>query len=945
MIKRFFLKIKRVMKKCFGSARILLALLAVTLVLEFCMSFNSSIDAFMYGVVTDLYVPVKETGLEPVRYFSVNSSGTALAFCDIGYYGMATVFDTEEGSQLLARNALVSKDVLKDDSFRATGYFLSDSGDIYVIKTYCVEDLSDGVILKESLVRLSSDYKYIDTVCDIEYDEKEKIRRSIISDLHYYNGKISFACVENNKTVLYETDESTGAINISREYVPEEDGTYITNVIPVDGGFLFLKSNGEVRFTIFDEPEGEIIYRFDVSGDDKSACPFFTHAADSENGLYVFDENKPDVVYLISNGEAKEILDLRKTEGHEDDNIVNIGTYINPDSGKEMLAVCLNKGLFTVCDGHPEEKDIVIRPHRGFQYYLTFIPGYGMWIFLFGLIINLIIRRKTVFYKLMMAIIPVFTVLTFIIAVNMYRYTIDRAYDSTMAELDLICRLGAEELKDFDYSSLLQASDDTGRVYEELNEKIKNIKSGHVSDWGDSYIFSVLYRFDDEHAAVLTKSSITLMPMTVRDSLCSDREFYLNPVYISESVNGFMTNNAVDSEIIAISPIKDAGDSGKIYLKVHTDHRNFWYQRRQLILSMMWYAFLIILLLVMISLMTSLYITGTIKKAAGVVKRISEGDLSARVKYKSKDELGEICGQVNEMGQSLEELFKEKDKTERFYYKFVPEQFKNLLGKQKFTDLELGDSKSRELTVLFFDIRSFSINSEVMTAKENFEFVNVIYGIAGPIIRRHGGFVDKYIGDAVMALFEKADDAVKCGIEIYRAIVLDKSTAARLGIRDINIGIGVHSGMAMVGIVGEEERLSGTVISDTVNLSSRLETLTKQYKTAMLISKDTVDRMDDPDALDLRYLGIVQVAGVNEVKAVYEVLDCLPDAERAKRHDNADVLREAIRLFHLGRRAEAAELLQEAVSSNEDHVTNMYLEYIGQLSDEDKGNVFRFVRK
>ena len=150
----------------------------------------------------------------------------------------------------------------------------------------------------------------------------------------------------------------------------------------------------------------------------------------------------------------------------------------------------------------------------------------------------------------------------------------------------------------------------------------------------------------------------------------------------------------------------------------------------------------------------------------------------------------------------------------------------------------------------------------------------------------------------------------------------------------------------MVGIVGEEERLSGTVISETVNMSSRLESLTKQYKTAMLVSKDTIDRMADPDSLDLRYLGIVQVAGVNDVTALYEVLDCLPDTIRPQRSANNKDLREAIRLFSLGRRDEAVAALQQlSYSGRNDYVTDLYLDYIRNMSDDDKGNVFRFVRK
>jgi hypothetical protein len=129
-------------------------------------------------------------------------------------------------------------------------------------------------------------------------------------------------------------------------------------------------------------------------------------------------------------------------------------------------------------------------------------------------------------------------------------------------------------------------------------------------------------------------------------------------------------------------------------------------------------------------------------------------------------------------------------------------------------------------------------------------------------------------------------------------------------------------------------------------MSSRLESLTKQYKTAMLISKSTLDRMNDPDSMDLRYLGIVQVAGVNEVEALYEVLDCLADDKRAQRSANTTELREAIRLFSLGRRKEAEAALQQLKDSGRsDYVTDLYLDYISSMSDDDKGNVFRFSKK
>ena len=514
-------------------------------------------------------------------------------------------------------------------------------------------------------------------------------------------------------------------------------------------------------------------------------------------------------------------------------------------------------------------------------------------------------------------------------------------------EITVICDLGKSEFDGFDFTDLMSVNERTGSAYLALNEKFGKLGVSHGHDWSRSYVFSVVYINDEGDIVLLAGDDELYIPLYYRYS----QSFYdINEdnaeAFIDNGVKSFMDDDYGESTITVFGRIADKDNTGRYYFMVSTDNSSLYSQRSELFGSVVVYCSLVIIVLTLIIIITCLVTMRIIKKASKAVKEISNGNLSARINYRSKDELGQICSEVDEMGRSLETLFEEKDKTEQFYYKFVPEKFRELLGKENFTDLELGDAKSCELTVLFCDIRGFSINSEMMTAKENFAFANIIYGKMGPIVRNNNGFVDKYIGDAVMGLFENADDAVRCGIELYKSIVLDPKTAEELKVSDINIGIGVHTGMAMVGIVGESERLSGTVISETVNMSSRLESLTKQYKTAMLVSKATIDRLSDPDSLDLRYLGIVQVAGVNEVEAVYEVLDCLSDDIRARRSANSRDLRESIRLFSLGRRGEAADFLQRlADSGRNDYVTDLYLNYIRNMSDDDKGNVFRFVRK
>lgn len=945
-MKKILSIIKKIIFAVCGKLRWLLLIYAVCWAFQIFTSVNICLNTQFSGITGEDGKVITETPVKMADNFSVNKKGIAVMTKDNGISDrLMAYFNINTGETIHTYPLLVPIDTLKDEYFFPDKYVLTDDNTMYAVVKHTKGDYSDDVLTKETVVRVSDQHEYIDEICQIEYGDTENRRDSKISELHYNNETVSFAVMDIDGIRLYKIDTKTNEVSISHTYPSDENGVCTVNVIPVDEGFLFVMSSGDVYMTSFDEKYGECIYHFDNTGN----APFFTDAVISNEHTYIYDKNNPYKVWEINDGNAEVIFDVALVEGHQTGDIKYIGSY-NLENGDNAIAICLDDGLFTYSDGELTEKNIIIKINKMYLRYFR-----AVWEFIgnnlpYLIIVNLIIRKKTLFYKQMIVTVPVFSVIAIVLAVKVYDFTVNSNYEKIKDELEIIDLFGARALEGYDFSGLMEIDEDTGAEYLKLCKKINEISTGHTMDWSYEFNFSVVYRIDDNRFVTLACDNKTIMPM------CSDYIYFsdsdaidLNSttgVFIDENINSFISDEARQSEMSAYGRIDDSNNSGNIFFKVTTANRSFWYMRRQLILGMAYYATLVICLLSAISLLTSLYIRGAVKKASEVVKKISAGDLTARIKYKSKDELGEICTQVNEMGQSLENLFEEKDRTERFYYKFVPEQFRKLLGKNSFTDLSLGDSSSRELTVLFCDIRSFSINSEIMTAKENFEFVNIIYGIAGPIIRKNGGFVDKYIGDAVMALFENADDAVKSGIEIYKSIVLDPATAKKLGVSDINIGIGIHSGMAMVGIVGEEERLSGTVISDTVNLSSRLESLTKQYKTAMLISKDTVDRMSDPDSLDLRYLGIVQVAGVNEVKAVYEVLDCMPDGEREKRHENSHELREAIRLFHLGRRDETVKMLRDiSESGNSDYVTELYLEYIRNLSPEEKGNVFRFVRK
>lgn len=220
--------------------------------------------------------------------------------------------------------------------------------------------------------------------------------------------------------------------------------------------------------------------------------------------------------------------------------------------------------------------------------------------------------------------------------------------------------------------------------------------------------------------------------------------------------------------------------------------------------------------------------------------------------------------------------------------RFVPHRLLHFLGRQDISEVKLGDCRLEKMTVLFSDIRSFTSISEKMSPEDNFAFINSYLKEMGPIIRNHNGFIDKYVGDAIMALFDKKpQDALDAAISMHKELQL-YNQKHRKGRNFIEIGIGLHEGNMMLGTIGEQSRMEGTVISDAVNLASRIESLTKVYKVSILISQDVYNNIDS-DQYNIRLIDKVKVKGRIERIAIFEVFD-MDDPETRQKKSKAEPL-------------------------------------------------------
>jgi adenylate cyclase len=267
-------------------------------------------------------------------------------------------------------------------------------------------------------------------------------------------------------------------------------------------------------------------------------------------------------------------------------------------------------------------------------------------------------------------------------------------------------------------------------------------------------------------------------------------------------------------------------------------------------------------------------LTQPIQRLRESAAKIAAGDLHHRAEIYRADEIGALATSFNEMSAALQGSFSKLQRTLASFELFVPNKFISAIAPDGIENIQVGVAVKRTMTILFCDIRGYTTMSEMMTPQEMFAFLNDYLACMGQAIDEAGGFIDKYIGDAIMALFddEATDGAVNAAISMQQA--LDKFNHQRKTLQNlptIKIGIGIHRGEVVMGTVGFTSRIDSTVIGDAVNVASRLEGLTKQYNCGILVTESVVINLRQPELFSLRLVDkSVKVKGKDEAIAIYQ---------------------------------------------------------------------------
>ncbi len=336
-------------------------------------------------------------------------------------------------------------------------------------------------------------------------------------------------------------------------------------------------------------------------------------------------------------------------------------------------------------------------------------------------------------------------------------------------------------------------------------------------------------------------------------------------------VNG-QTRARAGTPLVEAAAILTLGGHRVGVLRVGVSLRRVARARRAILRDALSAGSICLVLGIVVAWLVARQFTAPVRALEQSVSRMANGDLAHRSSATSGSEIGALGLAVNRMAAALDKSFVRLRATLASFERFVPRKFLHVVAPEGIENIQVGVRADRTITILFSDIRGYTSLSETSTPEQMFHLLNEYLPEMGAVIDENGGFIDKYIGDAIMALFDddETDGALRAAIAMRERLAsLNERRVAR-GEKSFEIGIGLHRGAVIMGTVGFSSKIESTVIGDAVNCASRVEGLTKQYGVHVLATGAVIEALANRSAFRLRVVDeAAKIRGKDEPVTLY----------------------------------------------------------------------------
>ncbi|OPH59780.1 hypothetical protein BC351_20070 [Paenibacillus ferrarius] len=812
--------------------------------------------------------------------------------------------------------------------YRFNDMAVDDQGYLYTIRTLL--DPYGIAVKSEQIVRYTPNGQFDRSLFTQEYTDSQtrRYRLGSLRNVQVREGMVYFFNDEVTQLALYQqpvkeisstTPQLAYTVKLpENKYVSEADG-YKPNEI------YFSTRSGEI-YRAFQDGRSELVYP--LPGIDRTRRNFPESMHLDNQGRLIFidfnsktisrlDPKQPYIIEGLVNEEKVKAsgvelaFDATTSSISEDDSLIIVeATQIN----RRLPDGTITPSLVEVQYSSAMQTKVIL---------LWSLAVVGIILLLIAVKIiffNLLQRRLPLMMKQIFILIPVIAVSMILLSTVIYTSFSKKMEEETFSELILLARNGQNLIDGDKLQSLTSPLDYKGTIYNSFRKKIQSVFENNEQDDNQGF-YKAVYKYEN---------GIIYRILEDDDGMHMFNPFQQTPenqqvVLEGKPATGQWQDFSGEWRY-AIAPIYNS--SGKI-VGVFETSKNLdgILRHRQMVLNSIIrnIVFISIGLLLVLFLMTYVLLS-SIRKLRNSVGEIAKGNWDTVVTINTRDEVSDLGDSVNIMASRIREYITKVENFSQSYYRFVPQQFLRFLNKESILDVELGDQVEKNMSILIFNIRGFFHISKKLSPEENFNFVNSFLKRFGPYVRNHQGLMNKYLGAGFMALFpNRADEALLACIEMRRELEIYNSHRAKVGYQPVDFGIGLHKGPLRLGIIGEEQRLEGNVISDGVNVATILEKMTEPLGASILITDYVVQSLEQPAGFHYRNLGLIQVEGVKEPLHLFDVYQGDPETIRTLKDKTKVLFEQAVTYYQVGRFYDAREAFLMVIKMNrQDKAAQLY---------------------
>lgn len=790
-----------------------------------------------------------------------------------------------------------------------------EGGNAYVLKT--ILDGNGLYVLGEELIRISADGSDTRLMYREEYTAADNLRRV---------GRLQALAVEGDSLYFFRKDDTSatlvmlptrvdsvvptttvGTVEMPRNrYLKELTGHSPERVFfTTKRGALYAVSNGEAEQIYPKSGSQELHFPVEITTEDHVRVYFIDQ---HDKAVYAIDMNAADdpAVQLITIGrlgieypgpEWEDFVDLAVSDGK-----------LTVTAADHLIRLDATGRITDVTDSYRYPVSTVL---KRLGYWLLIALTAALAVLLFRAVYtDLLKRRFSLLLKQLAAIFPIVLVSMWALSDSVYKSFSSEMKATFYEQLELLA-VNGRNLVDGDRLERLRSPRDyMSEDYQAIRKSIDEVFAGEGAD--REGLYNTIYRYMDGGLYLV---------MDDDDSVAMFQPFPLSEENLRVLMDGeIVSGEFVDANgewIYALGPIRNsAGEVVGIY-ETGKD-LNVIHQSNAIIQDRLVNIFVIIgiILFAAISLM-AYYQLSSINKLRRYVNQFAAGVWDVQVRLRTRDEVEELGEMFNMMARSIRRYIQEMMRLNNAYFRFVPQQFLKVLGKTNMAEISLGEQQKRRAAILVCQMRNFADFSAKLTTEENFRFINSFLRTFGPVIRKHGGFIIRYLGPGMLTLFPNdTASALKAAVKLRNVLGQYNESRRREGFEPVEIGIAVHTGDVMLGIIGEEQRMEGSVVSHNVDLTQELEYLSAKLGAYILLTGDAMRLIPGQMIGRHRRLGTIRIDEDQPPVELYDCFEADPEPVRRLKTETKEQFEAAVAAFEQGRFYEAREGFVAVVKRN-----------------------------